>query len=70
MKRDLLFIKIFRPIHCCDGEILNLADGDLSGNSTKAGVYIIASSQTKFVYPKGMSKINLKGMKGQYALGW
>ena len=57
MKRDLLFIKDFRPIHGCDGETANLVDDDLSGIPAKDGVYIIASPQTKFVYPKGMSKV-------------
>ena len=57
MKRDLLFIKDFRPIHGCNGEIANLVDDDLSEISTKGGVYIIASTQTNFVYPKGMSKV-------------
>lgn len=57
MKRDLLFIKDFRPIHGYDGEIRNLAEDDLSEISVKEGVYIIASPQTKFVYPKGVSKI-------------
>lgn len=55
MKRDLLFIKDFRPIHGCDGEIANLVDDDLSEIPAKGGVYIIP--QTKFVYPKGMSKV-------------
>jgi excinuclease UvrABC nuclease subunit len=57
MKRDLLFIKDFRPIHGYDGEIRNLAEDDLSEISVKEGVYIIASPQTKLVYPKGVSKI-------------
>lgn len=57
MKRDLLFIKEFRPIHGYDGEIRNLTDDDLSEIPAKDGVYIIASPQTKFVYPKGESKI-------------
>lgn len=57
MKRDLWFIKDFRPIHGYDGEIANLVDDDLSEIPVKDGVYIIASPQTKFVYPKGMSKV-------------
>lgn len=57
MKKDLLFIKAFRPIQGIDGEIQNLEEADLSDVSTKDGVYIIASPKTKFVYPKGESKI-------------
>ena len=57
MKRDLLFIKAFRPIQGIDGEIQNLEEADLTDVSTKGGVYIIASPKTKFVYPKGESKI-------------
>lgn len=52
-----MFIKEFRRIHGCDGEIANLEGDDLSEISIKGGVYIIASSKTKFVYPKGMSKV-------------
>lgn len=56
MKRDLLFIKDFRPKQGCDGEIANLEDDDLSEISAKGG-YIIASPQTTFVYPKGNSRV-------------
>lgn len=44
-------------MHGCDGEIPDLAEDDLAGIPEKDGVYIIASPQTKFVYPKGLSKI-------------
>ncbi len=57
MKKDLLFIKAFRPIQGIDGEIQNLEEADLSDVSTKDGVYIIASPKTKFVYPKGESTV-------------
>lgn len=57
MKRDLSFIKEFRPVQGIDGEVQNLEDADLSEVSTDDGVYIIASPKTKFVYPKGGSKI-------------
>ena len=43
MKRDLLFIKAFRPIQGIDGEIQNLEEADLTDISTKGGVYIIRS---------------------------
>lgn len=57
MKRDLRFIKDFRPVQGHDGEIRNLADEDLTDVSTASGVYIIVSPQTRFVYPKGESRI-------------
>ncbi len=57
MIKDLLFIKEFRPIRGCDGEVYNLKDDDLSELPARDGVYIIASPQTTFVYPKGVSKI-------------
>lgn len=57
MKRDLWFIKDFRPVQGYDGEIRDLADEDLTDVSTANGVYIIVSHQTRFVYPKGESRI-------------
>ena len=57
MKKDLGFIKDFRPIQGYDGEIRYLADDDLTDIPTAGGVYIIVSPQTRFVYPKGNSRI-------------
>lgn len=57
MNQCLSFIRNFRPIKGSDGVICNLVDDDLSEVSTNNGVYILVSPRTRFVYPKGSSKV-------------
>ncbi len=57
MKQELMFIRDFRPISGFDEEILDLKEDDLSVLPSKAGVYIIVSFKTKFIYPTGQSKV-------------
>ena len=40
-----------------DEEIYDLEEDDLSDLPSKPGVYIIVSFKTKFIYPKGQSKV-------------
>lgn len=50
MKRDLLFIKDFRPIHGYDGEIRNLAEDDLSEISVKRGyISLLLHKRNSFI---------------------
>ena len=57
MKRELMFIKDFRPVYGYDKQIDNLEDDDLTDLPSKPGVYIIVSFKTKFIYPIGQSKV-------------
>lgn len=57
MKLELMFIRDFRPISGFDEEILDLKEDDLFVLPSKAGVYIIVSFKTKFIYPTGQSKV-------------
>lgn len=57
MKRDLVFIKDFRPVCGCNKPIDNLEENDLSELPSKPGVYIIVAFKTKFIYPIGQSKV-------------
>ena len=41
MKRELMFIKDFRPVYGYDKQIDNLEDDDLTDLPSKPGVYII-----------------------------
>jgi len=57
-KQDLFFIKNFRPQQGCDSqEICDLKKDDLSNIPDCAGVYIITSFKTRFIYPEGTSRI-------------
>lgn len=63
MKRELSFIKDFRPIQGHDGEIVELLEcDDLQLHPAKEGVYIIVSHEQKFIYPNGQSKVIYIGM--------
>ena len=57
-KQDLCFIKNFRPQQGCDDqEICDLKNENLSDIPNCAGVYIIMSAKTRFIYPEGTSRI-------------
>lgn len=66
MKRELMFIKDFRPVYGYDKQIDNLEEDDLYDIPSKPSVYIIVSFKTKFIYPMGQSKVIYIGKKGQY----
>lgn len=53
MIQDLSFYPDFRPNQGPSGEIKELLDDDLSGVQSKPGIYIIASTREKFLYPSG-----------------
>ena len=57
MKQYLNFLRDFRPVKGYDGEVPNFVDVVLSDVHDKPGVYIITSDTTRFVYPKGTSKV-------------
>lgn len=49
MKRDLCFIRTFRPKQDC--KIFDLFHDNISDVPAQSGVYIIASEKQRFVYP-------------------
>lgn len=63
MKRELMFIKDFRPVYGYDKQIDNLEEDDLYDIPSKPSVYIIVSFKTKFIYPMGQSKVIYIGKK-------
>ena len=57
MKQFLSFLKDFRPRKGYDGKVSDLLDADLRDIPPQEGVYIITSDTTKFIYPKGTSRV-------------
>ena len=55
MKRDLWFIKDFRPIHGCDGETANLVDDDLSEIPAKEYILLLHHKRNLYI-PKECRK--------------